>query len=110
MRALPADAGGGTSSEDSSGSVAGQMRDGRVSTDILETDGVGYRVAGILETGGNEDGIIYATVDDIVALAGDRGPDVIEFASQADDGHLEALRRCDQRRRTGRERTSAYPG
>ena len=87
----PGDAGGGTSSEDSSGSVAGQMRDGRVSTDILETDGVGYRVAGILETGGNEDGIIYATVDDIVALAGDRGPDVIEFASQADDGHLEAL-------------------
>lgn len=74
----PGDAGGGTSSEDSSGSVAGQMRDGRVSTDILET-------------GGNEDGIIYATVDDIVALAGDRGPDVIEFASQADDGHLEAL-------------------
>ena len=87
----PGDAGGGTSSEDSSGSVAGQMRDGRVSTDILETDGVGYRVAGILETGGNEDGIIYATVDDVVALAGDRGPDVIEFASQADDGHLEAL-------------------
>lgn len=87
----PGDAGGGTSSEDPSGSVAGQMRDGRVSTDILETDGVGYRVAGILETGGNEDGIIYATVDDIVALAGDRGPDVIEFASQADDGHLEAL-------------------
>lgn len=87
----PGDAGGGTSSEDSSGSVAGQMRDGRVSTDILETGGVGYRVAGILETGGNEDGIIYATVDDIVALAGDRGPDVIEFASQADDGHLEAL-------------------
>ena len=74
----PGDAGGGTSSEDSSGSVAGQMRDGRVSTDILET-------------GGNEDGIIYATVDDVVALAGDRGPDVIEFASQADDGHLEAL-------------------
>lgn len=62
----PGDAGGGTSSEDSSGSVAGQMRDGRVSTDILETDGVGYRVAGILETGGNEDGIIYATVDDII--------------------------------------------
>ena len=48
-------------------------------------------MAGILETGGNEDGIIYATVDDVVALAGDRGPDVIEFASQADDGHLEAL-------------------
>lgn len=62
----PGDAGGGTSSEDSSGSVAGQMRDGRVSTDILETDGVGYCVAGILETGGNEDGIIYATVDDII--------------------------------------------
>lgn len=62
----PGDAGGGTSSEDSSGSVAGQMRDGRVSTDILETGGVGYRVAGILETGGNEDGIIYATVDDII--------------------------------------------
>ena len=87
----PSDAGGGTSSEDSSGSGAGQMRDGRVSTDILETDGVGYRVAGILETGGNEDGIIYATVDAIVALAGDRGPDGIEFASQADDGQLEAL-------------------
>ena len=85
------DAGGGASSEDSSGNVAGQMRDGRVSTDILEAGGVGYRVAGILEAGGNEDGIIYATVDDIVALAGDRGPDVIEFASQADDGHLEAL-------------------
>ena len=62
----PGDAGGTLSGKDSSGSVAGQMRDGRVSTDILETDGVGYRVAGILETGGNEDGIIYATVDDII--------------------------------------------
>lgn len=62
----PGDAGGGASSEDSSGNVAGQMRDGRVSTDILEAGGVGYRVAGILETGGNEDGIIYATVDDII--------------------------------------------
>lgn len=74
-----------------SDTVGGQMRDGRVSTDILETDGVSYRVAGILDTGGSEDGIIYATADDVASLAGDRGPDVIEFSSDADGDRLGEL-------------------
>lgn len=74
-----------------SDTVGGQMRDGRVSTDILENDGVAYRVAGILDTGGNEDGIIYAIADDVAALAGDRGPDVIEFSSDADGDRLGEL-------------------
>lgn len=74
-----------------SDTVGGQMRDGRVSTDILESDGVAYRVAGILDTGGSEDGIIYATADDVAALAGDRGPDVIEFSSDADGDRLGEL-------------------
>nr|WP_235816001.1 ABC transporter permease [Bifidobacterium lemurum] len=74
-----------------SDSVSGQMRDGRVSTDILETDGVDYRVAGILDTGGSEDEIVYAVASDVAALAGERGPDVIEFSSSAGDEQLSAL-------------------
>lgn len=78
-------------SDTDSDSVAGQMRDGRVSTDILETDGTTYRVGGILETGGSEDEIIYATAGDVAELAGDRGPDVIEFSSAADSDTLAEL-------------------
>lgn len=78
-------------SDSDSDSVAGQMRDGRVSTDILETDGTTYRVGGILETGGSEDEIIYATAGDVAELAGDRGPDVIEFSSAADSDTLAEL-------------------
>ncbi|OZG69481.1 ABC transporter permease [Bifidobacterium eulemuris] len=82
---------GDADSDASSDSVSGQMRDGRVSTDILETDGVDYRVAGILDTGGSEDEIVYAVASDVAALAGERGPDVIEFSSSASDDQLGAL-------------------
>lgn len=59
-------------------------RDGRVSTDILQGGGTKFQVGGIVDTGGNEDDIIYATNHDVNQLAGERGVDVIEFAVDAD--------------------------
>lgn len=85
------DADTSASSDSDTDSVSGQMRDGRVSTDILETDGVDYRVAGILDTGGSEDEIVYAIASDVDAIAGERGPDVIEFSSSAGDEQLSTL-------------------
>ena len=71
----------GTTASDS---VAGQTRDGRVSTDIMETAGTEFRVAGIVDTGGSEDAIVYASADDVTALAGSsRGADVVEYSVNA---------------------------
>ena len=53
---------------------------GRVSSDIMDTDGTEFRVSGIVDTGGNEDSIIYATTADVAKLAGSkRGADVVEY-------------------------------
>lgn len=80
------------SSSSQSDSVAGQTRDGRVSTDIMETDGIEFRVVGIVDTGGSEDEIVYATESDVAALAGgERGVDVIEYSVNADGDELTAL-------------------
>lgn len=63
-----------------------QMRDGRVNSDIMDTTGTEFRVAGIVDTGGSEDSIIYATNADVDKLTGvQRGVDVIEYSSGASD-------------------------
>ncbi|WP_055426795.1 ABC transporter permease [Bifidobacterium aesculapii] len=63
-----------------------QMQDGRVSSDIMDTTGTEFRVAGIVDTGGSEDSIIYATNADVDKLTGvKRGVDVIEYSSGASD-------------------------
>ncbi|MBT1181371.1 ABC transporter permease [Bifidobacterium sp. CP2] len=68
-----------------------QMQDGRVSSDIMDTKGTEFRVAGIVDTGGSEDSIIYATAADVDKLTGvTRGVDVIEYSASATGSDLDA--------------------
>lgn len=68
-----------------------QMQDGRVSSDIMDTKGTEFRVAGIVDTGGSEDSIIYATSSDVDKLTGvTRGVDVIEYSASATGDALDA--------------------
>ena len=79
---------GGTSDgQTSSGSTgAQQTQNGHVSSDIMDTSGTEFRVAGIVETGGSEDSIIYALAGDVDKLTGSaRGVDVIEYSAGASD-------------------------
>lgn len=79
---------GGTSDgQTSSGSTgAQQTQNGHVSSDIMDTSGTEFRVAGIVDTGGSEDSIIYALAGDVDKLTGStRGVDVIECSSGASD-------------------------
>lgn len=79
---------GGTSDgQTSSGSTgAQQTQNGHVSSDIMDTSGTEFRVAGIVDTGGSEDPIIYALAGDVDKLTGStRGVDVIEYSSGASD-------------------------
>ncbi|KFI92801.1 putative permease protein of ABC transportersystem [Bifidobacterium saguini DSM 23967] len=80
---------GSQSSANSSttGSQSGQQtQDGRVSSDIMDTSGTEFRVSGIVDTGGSEDSIIYATNDDVTKLTGTtRGVDVIEYSAGTED-------------------------
>lgn len=79
---------GGTSDgQTSSGSTgAQQTQNGYVSSDIMDTSGTEFRVAGIVDTGGSEDSIIYALAGDVDKLTGStRGVDVIEYSSGASD-------------------------
>lgn len=79
---------GGTSDgQTSSGSTgAQQTQNGHVSNDIMDTSGTEFRVAGIVDTGGSEDSIIYALAGDVDKLTGStRGVDVIEYSSGASD-------------------------
>ena len=65
---------------------------GRVSSDIMDTDGTEFRVSGIVDTGGNEDSIIYATTADVAKLAGSkRGVDVVEYSVNAMGDDLNAI-------------------
>lgn len=68
-----------------------QLRNGRRSTSILDTDGVRMRVVGIVDTGGAEDSFVYMSDSDLGSLAGVRGADVLEFASECTDDDLTAL-------------------
>lgn len=82
---------GGTtqSGDESAQSVstgAQQTQNGHVSSDIMDTSGTEFRVAGIVDTGGSEDSIIYALAGDVDKLTGStRGVDVIEYSSGASD-------------------------
>ena len=74
----------GQTSSDSTG--AQQTQNGHVSSDIMDTSGTEFRVAGIVDTGGSEDSIIYALASDVDKLTGStRGVDVIEYSSGASD-------------------------
>lgn len=65
---------------------------GRVSSDIMNTDGTEFRIAGIVDTGGNEDSIIYATTADVSKLAGyERGADVVEYSVNAMGDELNTI-------------------
>lgn len=65
---------------------------GRVSSDIMDNNGTEFRIAGIVDTGGNEDSIIYATTADVSKLAGhERGVDVVEYSVNAMGDELNAI-------------------
>ena len=65
---------------------------GRVSSDIMDNNGTEFRIAGIIDTGGNEDSIIYATTADVSKLAGhERGADVVEYSVNAMGDELNAI-------------------
>jgi len=65
---------------------------GRVSSDIMDNNGTEFRIAGIVDTGGNEDSIIYATTADVAKLAGsERGADVVEYSVNAMGDELNAI-------------------
>ena len=75
-----------TNGTSSNSSIDQQTNDGRVSSDIMDTSGTEFRVAGIVDTGGSEDSIIYATNADVNKLTGiTRGVDVIEYSAGASD-------------------------
>ncbi|SFC01914.1 putative ABC transport system permease protein [Bifidobacterium bifidum] len=78
---------GTSDGQTSSGSTgAQQTQNGHVSSDIMDTSGTEFRVAGIVDTGGSEDSIIYALAGDVDKLTGStRGVDVIEYSSGASD-------------------------
>lgn len=65
---------------------------GRVSSDIIDNNGTEFRISGIVDTGGNEDSIIYATTADVSKLAGhERGADVVEYSVNAMGDELNAI-------------------
>lgn len=65
---------------------------GRVSSDIMDDNGTEFRIAGIVDTGGNEDSIIYATTADVSKLAGhERGADVVEYSVNAMGDELNTI-------------------
>ena len=68
---------GTSDGQTSSGSTgAQQTQNGHVSSDIMDTSGTEFRVAGIVDTGGSEDSIIYALAGDV---------DKLEYSSGASD-------------------------
>lgn len=62
------------------------------SSDIMDTSGESFRVCGIIDTGGEEDSMIYADMALVEQLSGtQRGADAVEFASSLDADGLDAL-------------------
>ena len=74
---------GTSDGQTSSGSTgAQQTQNGHVSSDIMDTSGTEFRVAGIVDTGGSEDSIIYALAGDVDKLTGStRGVDVSDLTA-----------------------------
>ncbi len=75
------------------GQTESQVKEnGRVSSDIMNNEGTEFRVAGIVDIGGNEDSIVYATTADVAKLAGSkRGADVVEYSVNAMGDDLNAI-------------------
>lgn len=74
------------------GQTTQATENGRVSSDIMDNNGTEFRIAGIVDTGGNEDSIIYATTADVSKLAGhERGADVVEYSVNAMGDELNAI-------------------
>ncbi|MBF9666611.1 ABC transporter permease [Bifidobacterium dentium] len=75
------------------GQTESQVKEnGRVLSDIMNNEGTEFRVAGIVDTGGNEDSIVYATTADVAKLAGSkRGADVVEYSVNAMGDDLNAI-------------------
>ena len=75
------------------GQTESQVKEnGRVSSDIMNNEGTEFRVAGIVDTGGNEDSIVYATTADVAKLAGSkRSADVVEYSVNAMGDDLNAI-------------------
>lgn len=75
------------------GQTESQVKEnGRVSSDIMNNEGTEFRVAGIVDTGGNEDSIVYSTTADVAKLAGSkRGADVVEYSVNAMGDDLNAI-------------------
>lgn len=74
------------------GQITQATENGRVSSDIMDNNGTEFRIAGIVDTGGNEDSIIYATTADVSKLAGhERGADVVEYSVNAMGDELNAI-------------------
>lgn len=62
------------------------------STTILDTSGIQYRVAGIVDTGGSEDEIVYLVGSDLDELSGlSRGFDVLEYSISGDSEQIQEL-------------------
>lgn len=62
------------------------------SGDILDTGGVEVHVSGILDTGGSEDGLLYAADADVATITGTkRGADAIEYSVDASSSALSRL-------------------
>lgn len=61
--------------------------------------GMEFRVAGIVDTGGSEDEIVYASNADVAKMTGfERGADVVEYSVNAPDAALGALANAINRR------------
>lgn len=81
-----------SSSASSTATPSASSKDGRVSTDILEEGGTSFTVGGIVDTGGSEDEIVYATAADLDKLAGGaRGADLIEYSAEASGSALQSI-------------------
>ena len=77
---------------DSASASASSSAASHASSDIMDTGGESFRVCGIIDTGGEEDSMIYADMALVEQLSGiERGADAVEFASSLDADGLDAL-------------------
>lgn len=77
---------------DSASASASSSSASHASSDIMDTGGESFRVCGIIDTGGEEDSMIYADMALVEQLSGiERGADAVEFASSLDADGLDAL-------------------
>ena len=86
------DSGSASQASDSASASASSSAASHASSDIMDTGGESFRVCGIIDTGGEEDSMIYADMALVEQLSGtQRGADAVEFASSLDADGLDAL-------------------